>query len=274
MKEIFANGPNRYEADGLVAKAGKFRLYLCKQMETGRQCLFQLATQVADNGLLDRNAFILRELKAKADELEEEYAKVRVNANDLLNYALGFPELVDSFICQGYERRANVLAFRNIEKISQMVPLRNIVVKDHRRVDLRTSAWIMGKSLKLLAFAHSLGISVGRIDATNILIEPDQHYVVFFDLSDAVLYSEIVPVEIRCREIAEAAQTVIVILGGNLKTRTFSSQVEERVQPYVEYLWQLADGNQRDAQKVHAQFYELIDGLWERAFYAFTSHPI
>jgi len=276
------DGRNRYEVGALVASSKKFELYLCKQVESGRECLFQIATEVANNGMLDRTAFILEELERKAAELEEEYAKVRTDPKMFINYDLGFPELVDSFVCEEWKTnksgllQVNILGFRGIERINQLAPIRNIVVKDHRRIDLRTSAWIMGKSLKILDFAHSLGISVGRIDATNILIEADQHRVVFFDWSDAQLYpkSEIIPSEIRRREISETARAIIFILGGNLETREFPGEIDEQFKPYIEYLWQLADEKQRDAKEAYTQFYKLVDELWERVFYPFTTHSI
>lgn len=272
---IVASETHSYDVGKLVASTDKYQLYLCQQDGSGHHFLFQIALEPPHNGNLDRAAFILKKLKQNADELEAEYAKVRTDPNDLLNYDLGFPELADSFISSKQEgRRVNILAFRNVEDVGLMLPICNIVRKDRRRVDLRTSAWIMGKSLKLLAFAHNLGISVGCVDSTNILIEPEKHYVVFFDWSDAMIHSsENIPAEISSKEIAQAAQSVIFILGGDSEKK-FVSDDGEKYLPYTDYLLHLAAGDQCHAEKAHAQFYKLIDEFWERAYYPFTSNPI
>lgn len=305
-----------YRLGKLVAEAPAYRLYLCKQEGTGRECLLQVAASAVDNGTLDRAAFVLKELERRADELEAEYAKVRTDPNVLLNYGLGFPELVESFIFEEQNgRRINILAFRCVDDVHRMVPLGNIVRKDELRVDLRTSAWIMGKALKLLAFAHGERISVGRIDDTNILIEPDQHYVLFFDWSHAELHPDVVPTVTRRTEIAQAAQAVIKVIARDHSDGTGGSSSSElgmtmerwmaqdlvdssvigikpldglegqmslaearsvyadyeKERPYADFLVHLADGGERDAEQAHERFYKLIDGIWERKFYPFTT---
>lgn len=261
-----------YSVGKRVGNTNKYRLYLCNEKGTEHQCLLQIATDATHNGALDRAAYILGELKRKSDELETEYATVKKDQEVFLNYDLGFPELVDSFICQEQGgRRINILAFRNVEGVNSMVPLINITAKDRRRVDLRTSAWIMGKLLKLLGFAHGCGISVNLMTANNILIEPDEHYVLIFDWSVARTHSEAVPAETRREEISQAAQAVITILGGNLETGVFPDDGEKGFKPYTEHLLRLARGCESNAERAHRSFYELIVSLWKREFYPFTT---
>lgn len=263
-----------YVVGGQVAETDTYRLYLCTQEGSGRQCLLQIAADAGNNGALDRAAFILGELERRAHQLEEEYAAVKAGPNVFLNYDLGFPELVDSFVLteQG-GRRINILAFRSVENVSQMVPLSNIIEKDGLRVDLRTSAWIMGKSLKLLAFAHSVGITVGRLDTANILIEPKEHYVVFFDWSNAQTTNTImIPPQWGQADIAQAAQAVVALVGGDYETGAFPNDASEEYKGYRDNLLDLARGGQHNAQRAHGQFYQLVDALWERAFYPFTTH--
>lgn len=262
----------RYQVGKLVAEAPAYRLYLCKQEETGRQCLLQVAANAAHNGAMERNAYFLGELKREADRLEEEYARVVRDPNKTLGYDLGFPELVDSFVCaeQG-GRRINILAFRNVEDVSRMVPISNITNKDRRRVDLRTSAWIMGKALKMFAFAHSQGIVGERV----ILIEPSQHYVVFFDWSEAMAFpGGKVPETTSRKEISQAATAVINIMGGDPDTGSFPDDEGGKYRQYTDHLVGLAGGSQHNAERAHARFYELIDELWERAFHPFTSFEL
>lgn len=269
------SGSNVYEVGKKVAESGGYSLYLCIQKETKRQCLLQIATDPEHNGGLDRAAYILKELKQRSDELEAEYASVKTDPKDLLNYDFGFPELVDSFSSSEQGGRwVNILAFKNVEDASRMVPLSNIAVKDQLRVDLRTSVWIMGKLLKLLVFMHGEGISVDLITENNILIEPEQHYVLIFDWSTAQIHSEAIPMETRCQQISQAAQAVIAVLGGNLETGIFPDDGDEAFGRYIDHILRLARGSESKADRAHAKFYELVDSLWKREYYPFVAKPL
>jgi hypothetical protein len=268
------NGSDLYQIGDRVAETDDYRLYLCKQEGTGRQCLLQIAKAIEKNGGLARAAYILGELKRRAYELEAEYALVRTNPNSLLNYQLGFPELVDSFICQEQGgRQINILAFRDVEDVSKMVPLTNITEKDQLRVDIRTSAWIMGKILKMLAFAFSERFSVDPT-GNNILIEPDNHYALIFDWAAAQIHSKAVPAENRRQQISHSAQAVITVLGGDLETGIFPDAGDKNFTRYTDYLLRLARGNESDAKRAHTEFYKIVDTFWKREFYPFTVKPL
>jgi hypothetical protein len=264
-----------YAVGKKVADAGVYRLYLCAKTDGGPQCLLAIAAEPAENGKLDRAAYLLSELKSASDGLEAEYARVqKKESKKLLNYDLGFPELVDSFVSEEQGgRRINILAFRHVDDVNSMIPIANITAKDRRRIDLRTSVWIMGKVLKLLVFAHDQGIAVGRVNGTNILIEPEQHYVVLFDWSEAKTYPDGLSSAVSREEIAGAANAVITLLGGDLE-RALREGDGEAVREYVRFLTRLASGGQRNAQTAHTEFYDLVDRLWKRAFHPFTSYPL
>ncbi|HEU0051352.1 MAG TPA: hypothetical protein VFQ60_04855 [Patescibacteria group bacterium] len=270
---MFIAGRNgRYEVTGdAVADAGAYRLYRCSQEGADGEKLLQIATDKANNGELDRNAYFLRELASRASELELKYAKKRKDEKSFLNYNLEFPELVETFVCpeQG-NRRINILAFRNVERVEQMVPISNIIGKDHQRVDLRTSAWILGKLLKLFVFAHSEGISVGRLDASNILIEPKQHYVLIFDWSKAKEHANgRIPDEIKRGEIKKIASVVIELISDD---KGLPAEFEEKEADYLVALQELAESNQGSAERAHQRFYGLITRLWGRQFHPFTTY--
>lgn len=263
-----------YDTGDIVAKAknGSYEIYMCAQDGT-RQCLLKIATASEHNGVLQRAAYILKELERRADELEAEYSLVKTDPNVLLNYQLGFPELVDSFIAKEQGGlQVNVLVFRCVEDIGRMVPLTNITKKDGRRVDLKTSAWIMGRSLKLLEFTFSGGFSVDS-SGSNILIEPDEHYVLIFDWTMSEIYQGGVPIETRLLQIAQAARAVITVLGGDWKTGFFPNDGDEpeAFGPYTNYLLRLARGNESNAERAYKEFYELVDKLWERKYHPFTT---
>lgn len=269
MTEVRSNS-HLYQVGERVAETGTYRLYLCCS-EAGRQCLLQVAVAAEHNGSLQRAAYVLKELERRAHELEEAYARVKADPKVMLRYELGFPELVDSFTSQEQgARHINILAFRNVEDVSKMVPLINITAKDRLRVDLRTSAWIMGRLLKLLAFAFAEGFSV-EATGSNVLIEPKQHYALVFDWSLAQIFPEVVPREMQCLQISKAAQAVVVVMGGDLETGIFP---DESSKAYTDFVLKLARGGIRDAEQAHKEFYVLVDAIWERKYHPFTAEPL
>ena len=271
---IVENGLAAYAAGKLVADNGVYRIYLCEEMASERQCLLQVATETKHNGALDRSAYLLRELARVSEVVDAAYAASKSNPDKRLGYDKLFPELVDSFISlQQGERRLNVLAFRNVKDVSDMVPLANLASKDRLRVDLRTSAWIMGRLLKLLGLVHNEGIAARNLSGGNILLEPAKHYAVVFDWSTAQLYSGEVPKEERAEDIKQAARVVIAALGGQV-VDGYIPDIHDAVRPYTDYLLRLAEGHESNAEKAHHKFYELVDGLWERKYYKFTTMPL
>jgi hypothetical protein len=271
---IVTNGASSYEVSKPVAEATSYRLYLCTEAETGQVHLLQIASELRENGGLDRAAYVLRELKRNADKLEGKYALVKAEADKPLSYDLLFPDLVDSFVCQEQgRRRINILAFRGVDDVTSMVPLSNLASRDRLRVDLRTSAWIMGRMLKLLTFVHSEGIAVRTMGGNNILIQPKRHFAVVFDWSSSRIHSEEVPREEREADIANAARAVIAALGGSLQPGAIPDADDES-RRYTDYLLRLAGSRESDAKRAHERFYKIVDSLWPRKYHPFTTLPI
>ena len=258
-----------------LANAPSYRLYVCNQQSTGRNCLLQIATDIKHNGSLDRMSYILKEFVGFAQELEEEYAKNPRNAGKELGYQYGFPELVDSFISSEQKnRRINILAFRCVADIEDMVALGMIGGKYCKRVDLRTSGWIMGKALKMIDFAHSNGVAVNATSERDIVVEfkKNKHYVVLFNWAEAEIFRDTVPEEKRLRDISQAAQSVIAVLGGDWKRNFLPDDGEKAFPKYSEYLLRLAQGlGGHNAERAHSRFYEIVDEFWPREFYPFTT---
>ena len=257
-----------------VAETETYRLYLCEQVATGRECFLQIALSAAGNAALDRMAYFLDELQARAEELEVEYATVRTDPKKVLNYGFQFPELLDSFVSseQG-GRKVNILAYRCVDAINAMVPIQTIMSKDSKGVDLRTSAWILGKLLKLLTFAHSQHISIGRLDESNVFIEPDKHYVLVFDWSGARIEQGGVSADVARQEIMAVARLVITFLDGDHQKRFVPEQsMDDGFALYTQHLFQLAAGSSASAEDAHAAFYKLIgsQGLKWKGKHPFT----
>jgi len=241
----------------------------------GRELLIQIAIDATKNSELAVNALALTRLAEAADAIEREYAEA--GNEGVLNFGLGFPEVCDSFVLRHQGgRQVNVLGFRGVEKVEAIIPLVKIT-KVGLRVDLRTSAWILGKILKIIAFAHDNRIEVGKISGNNVLIEPDQHFSILFDWSKAVIHEKGVPGSVRRNEVKLAAKSVIAVLGGDLA----AARENDADIPYTNYLRSLAIDGESDATKAHSKFYGIVDELcaapdsvWEPGFYKFRTQPL
>lgn len=275
-KLLIVTGKNgEYEIGDMVARNPRYRLYNCIDGD-GRELLFQVAADTSYNGELSKNAWVLSRLAQRSDEIEAEYAALQAGKEWVvpLNYNLAFPQVHDSFIAQA--KQVNILGFRNVASVKSIIPLVKIW-KDSLRVDLRTSAWMAGKLLKLLVFTHDHRFQVGdgKISGNNVLIEPDEHYILIFDWSGAIIHDEQVPAKIRRGEIKAAAQVIIKALGDDLEC----ARENDADVPYTNYLRSLAVSGESDASKAHETFYRIVDELcenpdsvWEKGFYKFTTY--
>lgn len=270
---ILGNGDREYEIGDKVAETPVYRLYLCQRIKSKEVNLLQIAADVSRSGDLDRAAYILDALLQHAKDLEEKYDRVKKDPNNKLNYQLCLPRITDTFVSDSQgSRRIHVVGFHGVDDARRMVPLHFIVDKDKRRVDARTSVWILGKLLKILAFAHSAGVSIGDISPGNILIEPDKHYVVVFNWTQARIYPEGLPDELVRQEIALAAESVLKVLGS--ESGLCADDGLKQFEPYFQYVAKLAAEGGVDAVVAHREFYELADALWPRGYHPFTSLPL
>lgn len=263
----------RYEVGERVAETEVYRLYLCRPEGEAVDYLLQVASTAEHNGALDRAAYILDRLLQEAERLEIEFEKVREDPKHLLNYQLAFPEIVDTFVSaeQG-ERRINILRFRGVEDVRTIVPLYNLVERDRRRCDLKTSAWIMGKLLKVLVLAHGANVAINDLTLGNILIEPEKHYVIVFNWANAQVMTDGVSQSRAREEIKYAARRIIEVLGGTPEGGIPSDDSEQHAL-YQEGLVQLAVDGQGDALEAHRAFYALVDSLWPRGYHPFNTKP-
>lgn len=269
---ILHSPTTNYQVDALVAETADYRVYVCVEQGTGKCCLLQISTTSAGNGPLDKSAFLLKKLANSANEYEIAYAKL---GNDhRLSYDRLFPALVESFIApdQG-GRRANILAVVDVESPLQMFPLSNLRHKDNVLIALSSSAWVMGRLLKLLVFAHDQGVAVNSITANNILIEPKQHIVTVFDWSEALIYTSEVPMAQRRSDIAKSAEAILGAVGANLHTGD-CPQVDDSSRPYITFLFELSNGSFGNAEATHQQFYKIVERVFGRGFNPLKTIPI
>jgi len=271
---LLQRGLLHYQLGDKVAEAETYRTYICRDEATGKRLLLQIAKETKHSGGLDRAVYVLRELKKTAESFEAEYAKK--GTGGLLSYERLFPTVVDSFIWEDQgNRRAVILEFSEVDDVMKMVPLTNLNKRDHVRVDLRSSAWIMGRLLKLLEFSHNERITVRTYSGSNVLIVPAQHFALVFDWSSSQTFPDKIPSKNRANDIADAAKAVFAAIGGDLETGsyTYLHDTAEETR-YVEFLWSLASGRESDAGRAHTRFYDLVDVLYGRKFHPFTTLPL
>ena len=270
---IIITSPNgaTYQVDEKqLGSTDVFTSYECT-LPDGTPAILKIASTVENNGLLDREAYVLETLKEAAEQLEEEYASGVGAGKPSLNNHFFFPNLIETFIASDQDdRRVSVLKFPiATEKLSELVPL-SYLVYDNLCVDPRTSAWILGKLLKLLVFTHQQGVYLGAITMENILIKKKEHLVCFYDWTEAVVTDNEVPQTRASREIASITNQVLIILGAS----TDGSLPADKQIPdsrYEDFLKHLSLGKESDAYTAHKKFYELIRSLWPREYHEFTT---
>lgn len=255
-----------------------FRFYECALPEE-KLGILKITTAREHNHLLDREALILRTVQKEAGRLEEEYVPHRRFPEERLNYPIFFPKIVETFICEEQgDRRVTVMdVSASAKKAKDVLPLSALIVKYEVRVDPRTSAWMMGKMLKLLTFTHSVGISVGEggISLDTLTVNCDRHYVLLLDWTDAEMPLGGVPPHVASREIGEAAQAVIAVLGGSFEESTIPEDPQLSDNRYAKLLFSLANYEHEDAGRAHGEFYRLVDDVWpEGGFHKFRAYSL
>ncbi len=274
-----------------IGKTAEFDIYAC-ELPDDRACILKRAVSKKDNGLLDREAYLLRSMHEEALALEDKYAKSPRKKKGKMNYQLVFPNLVASFADpkQG-GRMTNIMSFSGIcSDISELVPLGHLASREHVYIDRRTSGWILGKLLKLLVFAHNQGIYLGdKLTSDNVLINREQHYVAMFDWSglsadssnefDAMAVTE---------DVNMSAEIVIQALGGDIESSTIPGS-EKRVprlladmpekekyaiDEYQDAVYELYSGFYESPMDAHTEFYSVVYRIWPRGFHPFTTVPI
>lgn len=262
-----------YDVGRMVSETEAHRWYLGGRLNDGRRCMLQVATGVEHNGGLERAAFVLRQLRQTSDLFEEEHAKT--GKGGMLSYERLFPEVLDGFIPEDQGgRRINILAFAEIDAVTSLVPLSNLAERDNLRVSLTSSAWVMGRILKLLGLAHGEGFAVRVLGGNNILLEPQSHYAVVLDWSGVRTFQGETPVADRKFDISTAARSVFTAIGGNPENGEYLYTIDDQDRRYVELLWSFANSRQSSAEKAHQQFYELVGELWGREFRKFQTLPL
>lgn len=257
-----------YEVGQLVAATVAYRLYLAKEVESNAWRLLQVAHDLQSNGGLSRAAYILDMLQDASHTYDLEYGAKYKGKH--LHYDRLFPQRVETFVSEEQgNRRFNVLAFTDVSDVPSLLPLSNLRVKDRAIIDLKTGAWVMGRLLKLLSFTHQQGIAIRSLRPNNILLDKDQHFAIVLDWTTALVFQSNVSREAAGADIVRAAETVLTSYGATAHGLPY--QLTDDEERYISFLRDLADGSNSDANKAHAQFYDLVREIWDADFHPFTT---
>ena len=274
-QKIVITGKQPYQVHKQLGETESYRLYQVSTDTVGTPRVLKIAVDQAFNGLLDREAFLLSRMREHALTLEAEFNKLY--PGKYLNYQLSFPHVHESFVVaeQG-GRRVLILEIEASKDLEKLVPLSMIRTRDCVRVDHKTAAWIMGKSLKILAFAHDYGVSLGSLSGDDIVIDRDSHLVMFFDWQRAVRVSgggELSKETVH-KEMYVLAREAALVMGGNPITFSIPESTDDPDSQLQNFVLTLSRGGFATAGVAHRVFYQMIEAMWGRKFHPYTSFPL
>jgi hypothetical protein len=227
-------------------------------LPSGQIGLMMIAKDASSNYLVQKQSHILATLQEMAD-----YANEGVTIKP--NYGVFFPKLVEFLMTEEDEPRAVLFMGYDpaISTYKQLIPL-SVILKD-QRVDLQTGVWLLGKYLKVLDFVHVSDFTVGFVDETNWLIEPDLHGIFILNWFEAIESNS--TDENRCEDIKSATKIVWQAVGG---TDTNDPPYDEAVlskegyAEFVAFLKKLISGDIKTADEERQFLYDMADRIWER----------
>jgi hypothetical protein len=262
----------RYRLTQYLGSHTHFRLYKGVSDEDAQlEYVCKIASASAYNDVLNREAFFLDDFREEA--LAIDVMRSSDGGKDPMNYQYLAPKLEDSMIVstQG-DRRVNVYSFDVTHSLGELVPLSMVRTRDRVRIDLKTSAWLLGKYLKMLAFTHSIGVKIGNLGLSNLLAERNNHLVAVFDWTRAKRSGGVisaVDATFEIRAVASAVRALLLDLNDEVPESEQDSSGR-----YLEYVTNLAYGRHADAVRAHAEFYELVESLWGRTYHPWSTLPL
>lgn len=273
MRQLIRSPTTTYGIERQIAKTEAFTVYLVIDEADGAWYMLKIAPDQTDNVRFEREVLALRDIWAEVERIRATEPSLTVGGG--YRYEKCFPRIHESFLFteQG-SRRINILAIPAAEVVTDLVPLEQWRTRERVRLDPKSSAWLMGRLLKIFTLTHPIGVSVGQITGGNILVNPIKHRAFFFDWTEAHQYNPYVPPEKVGEEIAQAARQIFVALGGDLRKRALPPSDQLVDTRYAELLLRFMSGTERDPDKASIRFYQLIRELWEPEFHPFTTIPI
>lgn len=273
MGDVIRSPTTTYTVNKALARGSAHNVYLVSDEKDGGWFMLRVSLDIPGNGRLDREALILKDIEAEVERIRS--TEMPGSTGGALRYEKCFPRLRESFLFkeQG-NRRINIIEIPDTEMVSNLVPIEQWRTRERVFIDPKSSAWLMGRLLKVFTLTHPIGISVGKINGGNILVNPEKHRAIFFDWTEAHQYEKYVPPEKVGEEIAQAATQVFIALGGNLATGILPPSDQLLDTQYAELLLEFMSGRERDPDKAAQRFYKLVRAMWVEEFHPFTTIPI
>lgn len=258
-----------YEIVRKLGSSEYMNYHICRDDADNWQVL-AIASTAEQNAVIDRTEYLLKRLIENSEKCEEEFAQ-QAQSGRRIHYDWLFPQVVDQFVLheQG-ERRVNILTFPDVN-LRKAFALTQISEKE-QRVDLKTSAWIMGRFLKLLGFLHESSV-LTPILTSNFLLEPDNHRLLMLNWTGAEIGDVPTPAQ-QCFAIKQAAECVLLLLGAEYADGAwhYSYKLGDGEDRYIRCLQTMHKGEYFSAYQAHATFYEVVDSLWDKRFHPFTAY--
>lgn len=258
-----AKGPVKfYGRDGAaLVETPEWRLWAAELPEPkGQFGLLMIATDPKFNEVLEWQSFTLSILQDVADELNAS-AKL---AEFAPNYGANFARVLASIDADG--RKALILSYHpSILAYNDLKPL--TLIPAGKRIDLKSSVWILGKFLKMLAFMNQCDFALGKVTLDNLFITMDNVDIHGVFALDFTFVEENPSVDTMKAEIASLAKIVWSITGGtDTSEPPFDADIMtiEQHAEFVAFLKRLADGNASDADTEMTALYELNDRIWPK----------
>ena len=272
MSDMIRSPTTTYVVNKVLARGSAHNVYLVTDEKDERWYMLKMSLDIPGNGRLDREVLILKDIEREVERIRSTAVSASGGA---LQYEKCFPRLRESFLFkeQG-NRRINILEIPDTKSVESLVPIEQWRTRERVLIDPKSSAWLMGRLLKVFTLTHPIGISVGKINGGNILVNPEKHRAIFFDWTEAYQYDKYVPPEKVGEEISQAATQVFIALGGNLATGLLPSSDQLLDTQYAELLIEFMSGRERDPDKAAVRFYKLVREMWVEEFHPFTTIPM
>lgn len=185
--------PEKYEVVKKIHSTSKLDFYLARDLESKVSKL----DLIIDGEDATKSAYVLQQMSELSTELEEKHPKVHPVVtgdrttglkkietdveNPKLHYDWLFPRVKDIVVDDSEEYR-RLLVLEAVDSSYGDYIFLDSVLKSDLKIDLKTSAWIYGRFLKLDQFMNLAG-KIYIFDRSNILIEPVKHRLIFLDYS-------------------------------------------------------------------------------------------
>lgn len=257
-----------------------FKLYPTRT-PSGQMGLMKTNTSRETIDSLIDELVLLQTLHKEADALDRDAVDIGERP---YNYGAQFPQVLESLRASEDKEIVFLGYHPDITTYKQLIPL-SLLLRDER-VDLKTLVWMFGKLLRLMGFVHDFGMTIGRVDASNVLLETDLHAVFVLDFSTA---KENPTASDKRSEITTATKMAWQAAGGTDTTNPpYDSDImsEEDYEQYLQRLRRLMSGDTRFAYTEMAALYRMADQIWpkevkteegdtieKRQFHTFRTYP-